>query len=333
MNYKCTAVNKIKDISNEYSLLKIEFDGGLLSSYMIANYTQTLDFINKDVEVTFRQDLFEGKLEQFVNNIVVIATVNTLDKTDNFKLFSDKKDSLSNVCFADLQPGQVVNNAILYCTEHIYEDSAKAYWANLTVLDSCYRVRHLRLFSPKNREANFSGSYIKCDIRVTPYGLTTEDIYPQDQMPHVNPEVTIAKEYVLRVVADDEKLQEYINSLHLLDILEQTVYKEKGYALVCLARELYVMFELSNLTNTFNLVDLKRAIVASYGHYAYPSFECSNTVTSALALIKSPLRQEANLYRILDAEKNKETPERKIYLQIKEFVKTLTSIVKEEEVK
>lgn len=333
MNYKCTAVNKVKDISTEYSLLKIEFDGGLLSSYMIANYTQTLEFVNKDVDVTFRQDLFEGKLEQFVSNIVVIATVNTLDKTENFKLYSDEKDSLSNVCFSDLQQGQTVRNAILYCTEHVYEDSAKAHWANLTVLDSCYRVRHLRLFSPKTRDANFSGSYIRCDIRVTPYGLTAEDIYPQDQMPHINPEVSLAKEYILNVTADDGKLLEYINSIHLLDVLEQTTFKEKGYALVCLARELYVMFELSNLTNTFNLVDLKRAIVASYGHYAYPSFKCSNTVTAALALMKSPLRQESVLYSILDSEKDNETPERKIYLQIKEFVKTLTSIVKEEEVK
>ena len=175
----CTSIEKLKEVSEDTDILRVVIDNDV-KAYMIFNYAESLVFLNEEVIVSYRKDIYEGKIELFINTLTIPVKITTLDKDKGIKLFTEQSDNNSNVSFMDLAPGSNMLGAIMYCISSSYESSDRAVWLELKVRDKAGRVAKLRLFDPEFGVAKFDGMYIKASIKRNDYGLSTREIRPMD---------------------------------------------------------------------------------------------------------------------------------------------------------
>lgn len=126
----CTSVVKLENISEDIDMMLVTIDSDT-KAYMIGNYADTLQFIGDEVIVSYRKDIYQGKIETFINTLTIPVKVNVLDRDTNFKLYSDVSDNNSTVCFADIQEGSIVYSAVVYCVDSMYESSPNSVWDDI----------------------------------------------------------------------------------------------------------------------------------------------------------------------------------------------------------
>lgn len=261
----CTSIVRMKEVSEDTDILRVEIDNDV-KAYMIFNYAESLVFLNKEVIVSYRKDIYEGKIELFINTLTIPVKVTTLDREAGIKLFTDQSDNNSNVSFMDLAPGSTMLGAVMYCISSSYESSDRAVWMELKVRDRAGRVAKLRLFDPESGVAKFDGMYIKANIKRNDYGLNTKEISLMDLEFPPNPEIQIARTYIENYFIGDADMLAVLQRTKLLDFMQDYVELELGYALLRAAIQLDILSELRNVFNEVNFKAISYAIMMQYGY-------------------------------------------------------------------
>lgn len=261
----CTSIVRMKEVSEDTDILRVEIDNDV-KAYMIFNYAESLVFLNKEVIVSYRKDIYEGKIELFINTLTIPVKVTTLDREAGIKLFTDQSDNNSNVSFMDLAPGSTMLGAVMYCISSSYESSDRAVWMELKVRDRAGRVAKLRLFDPESGAAKFDGMYIKANIKRNDYGLNTKEISLMDLEFPPNPEIQIARTYIENYFIGDADMLAVLQRTKLLDFMQDYVELELGYALLRAAIQLDILSELRNVFNEVNFKAISYAIMMQYGY-------------------------------------------------------------------
>lgn len=261
----CTSIVRMKEVSEDTDILRVEIDNDV-KAYMIFNYAESLVFLNKEVIVSYRKDIYEGKIELFINTLTIPVKVTTLDREAGIKLFTDQSDNNSNVSFMDLAPGSTMLGAVMYCISSSYESSDRAVWMELKVRDRAGRVAKLRLFDPEFGVAKFDGMYIKANIKRNDYGLNTKEISLMDLEFPPNPEIQIARTYIENYFIGDADMLAVLQRTKLLDFMQDYVELELGYALLRAAIQLDILSELRNVFNEVNFKAISYAIMMQYGY-------------------------------------------------------------------
>lgn len=321
---KCTNIEFIEHLNDEDDIMLVTIDD-TVTAYLIGSYANYLDFVGKDVIVTYRKDLYKGNITQFINTVTIPAKVVTLDRDEKTKLFTSQTDNQSNVCIADIDIGDTRLNAELYCISHTYQSSAKSAWAELTVRDRALKVSTLRLFDYDFNEYDYSGRYIRADIRKTAYGLTTTMVTPLEESCKVNPEVSIAKTFIYKSIQHDEELLKILSDTKMLEYMSANIDVEQGYGLVRLAYELSICNELYNMTDSVKAKTIARALVLSYSYYLNLTSDFSPQFINMINISKYSLDDKHEIMMLLDSGNS---PERLIYDNIKQMADNLIKIRK-----
>lgn len=329
----CTAIKKIEEVDNGYDLLQVTVDDNV-KAYMIYVYAESMQFLNQEVIVSYRQDVWKGKIETFINNFTIPVKVSTLDREDGFKLYQEMHDNNSNICLRDVNNGDTVNGAILYCLNTAYKNSDRAVWMEMKVRDKMGKTATLRLFDYENRDINYAGEYIKCNIRKNEYGLTTSAIsaLPLEFAP--NPEIQIARTYIENYFAQDQTMSGIFQNTRLMDYMENYVAEERGYLLVRAAAELDILQSLKNVFNDVNFQNLAYAIMFRYGYVtrksASPYSDLLVTLTFTLNQ-RIPGKQASSVLQILDVDNpnTENTKEKEVFRRIVDLADTVIRTKKE----
>lgn len=334
--YILETLGEIKPLSPESSLMRLKFKDIEEEAVMFGNYKESLFFIGKTVIVEFREEYIEGQIMSTVNNLTVMNQVTVLDRKENLKLYTDFDFSTgSNIVFQNLNEGDLIEKAIMYCKEVKFESSAKATWAKLTVIDKNRRVGYLRVFDYDERSEELAGGYIKCSMRVTKYGFVATDIYVAEGIGiSANPQVAIAKEYILSVVQEDEHLQNFVNQYDLINRIENYAFEEGeevGMLLVRLAIELSFINETENLSNQLDLELLRRLAVAKKAYVVNtPATSTYSKELQALIVVTTNqhMSRDRKILCCMDDEENSpfKLIEREYYKHVESLAKTIIAI-------
>ena len=324
-----TSVQSIKVINKDSTLYSIDFDDNT-NALMLAEEGEPYTFLNKLVDVEFRDDFFEGEVRSFVATIVDKKVVNVINRKEHIKLFSSSFDPSSNVIFKDINIGDEVHGAVMYCTKVTYDSSLKTDWIDLTVSDKTRRVSHVRIFTPDRQGINFAGSYIKCNIRKNKYGLSTQDVVCCEGEFPPNPEVDLAENYVLQYIENDKELKKVFEETNLLPFMKEYAGFEKGSLLMTLAMEIDFAVELTNVSPAVDSDAIVKALIADKFWVLQPNSHYSREFLCLYRALRykdvfTPLVQDiigGNVPDIPD--------ERIIYTRIKELVRDLIYIRKGE---
>lgn len=321
---KCTSVTLLERLNQTDDLMEVIIDD-TVKSYMIGSYGDTLKFIGEDVIVTYRRDIYKGNIEQFIDTFTIPTRVNVLTRDDNIKLYVDQEDNFSNVCFIDVREGEVKMNAEVYCVSHDYESSPNATWAVLVIRDKLMRLAKLRLFDYEYNTHDFSGRYVRTDLRRTKYGFVTQVVTPLERSVTLNPEVTVAQSFITKAFNDDADMLNIISKYNMLERMKDYVDKEAGYVLVRIAIELSIADEMSNITNVVDTKVLKEAVLLSYFFTISTDSDYSDTFRNMALTSQELFPNKKIVMRILDG---KDIPETALLKSIKSMVDTILFLKK-----
>lgn len=325
---KCTSVVMLEHLDEETDVLKVTIDNET-EAIMFFSYGEALKYVNQDVIVTYRRDMYRGQVTQFINTITIPVLINTLDRDSNIKLYVEQEDNFSNVSFADILEGETKLNAVVYCVSHSYESSAKSAWALLRVRDRSMRVADLRLFDYEYGKQDFSGQYIRADIRRSKYGLQSQIITPLAGESPVNPEITIARSFILETFSDCEDILTFLTKTRMLDLMADYIDIEKGYGLVRLAMELAMARELTNVSNAVNPILIRKALLLSKAFILTPASDYSTTFRNMVTVTNHQFEDKKDIMLLLDCEPSAILPEAEVLKNISALVDTLIKSKKE----
>lgn len=333
--YKLSKITNVEEVSMGVDLIQLYFGDGLHESvYMFGEYNEVLQYLDKEVIVEFRTEIVKGQLHKVVANLGVVTTVTTLAQEDNIKLFleEDLEIGTSNILFSELAPGDVVDKAIMYCIDHKYESSAKATWAKLTVLDRKRNMSYLRVFDPDRDSVDLKGSFIKCALRMSDYGLQTQDIMVHSEgSVDSNPLVVIAERAIYNALQDDKILLDYMSAKNILEKMKTYNLEEgleAGFMTVRLAVELMLIQQTANISKHLDVELLKRMAVCEK---AYVVTNKSTTLlsheTQNIILISSHiLARDKTLTASLDSNRQINLAECAFYNGIKKAADVVVSM-------
>lgn len=324
---KCTNVVLIEHLNEDDDLLEVTIDDSI-KSYMVAKYGDILKYVDHEVIVSYRNDIYKGSLCQFIDTVTIPTRVATLDREDNIKLYVAQEDNFSNVCFKDLQEGETMLNAEMYCVSHTYNSSTNAVWAELVVRDRSMRLAKIRLFDYDYNKYNFTGRYVKADIRKSKYGLTTQSVLPLEASSAVNPEVAIAKKFILSTFEQDKEILNIITSKNLLEAMEEIIDLERGYLLVRTAMELSLAHEMFNITNSVDVSLIKRVLLLSCMYSLTPNSEYSKQFCNMVNVSKEQLSNKKEIMLLLDSNSETDLKERVVIDNIRTTIDNLINIKK-----
>lgn len=265
----CTSIEKVNDTSIG-ELLSVIIDN-TEQAYWFYEYAEALKFLNQNVIVEFRNDMYNGNICRFIKTFTIPTIVNTLDKHDNMKLFVDQVDSQANLSFNEIGLGETRQGCIVFCSSQEYKSSANAVWMELLIRDKLMHVSKLRVFGYDNPDADFAGKYVMTALSRNKYGFQSELVAPVQGTIPINPELTIAEEFISNFFLDDEIANSYILKYNLIQRLKEKVDYEMGYGLVRLAMELSLCEALCNITKDVDLKAVGQAILCSRGYLTHES--------------------------------------------------------------
>lgn len=326
----CTSVVKLENISEDIDMMLVTIDSDT-KAYMIGNYADTLQFIGDEVIVSYRKDIYQGKIETFINTLTIPVKVNVLDRDTNFKLYSDVSDNNSTVCFADIQEGSIVYSAVVYCVDSMYESSPNSVWMTLKIRDKAGRIAKVRLFDYDTRDVSYRGMYVKMTLRRTMYGFVTQEIIPVPSDYPLNPEIDICRTYVENYFAGDSYMAELFSKTKLLDFMFGSIAEEQGYNMVRAAVELDILNSLKNDLKEIDFKAVSYALIMKYGYLTKSEkSEYSDTLKMWTFIFASRLPAELSKKVLLVLDKDAEiTPERLIFNQVVALADSVIKIKKE----
>lgn len=320
----CTSIEKVATDDGS-SLLKVTVDN-TVTAFWFYDYSAALQYLNKDVIVDYRQDIYKGNLTTFIKTFVIPTEVTTLSKQDNIKLYCDQEDNFSNLSFNEIEDGETRQDCIVYCISQKFNSSRNATWQELLIRDRSMHVATLRIFNYVNKDVDFTGSYVKTELSRNQYGFRSDFIIPADvDEVHVNPEIPIAKQYINNYFHDDVVSMELISNTRLLDYLEEDIDYEKGYGLVRLAMELAMVENLNNITKAIDIAAIGRAALASRLYITKPSSVLSKSVINTTSAMHFKWDNLRSIVLILDEGQEEKSHE---YVVLKDIQHTIDSIIR-----
>lgn len=256
-----TKIELLESLGVEQQLMRLTFDAGRDTAYIIWSHANMLHYLNDEVIATFRNDMYNGTVCKFINTIAKVGVVHTLERNHNIKLYVDVTDNHATVRFKDIADGSTAVNVIIYVVDIRFDSSARAEWADLTVMDQARKLAQLRVFSPDSKALDFKGRYVMCDIRRNKYGLSTDSLVTVDNAFPYSPEVEISEHFLIEAFADDPDILTLLAETKFSAFAKKIVDLEPGYILVRLAIELDLALEISNLVKEVNTDLIKRCLL------------------------------------------------------------------------
>lgn len=321
-----TGIEILDNLNLDADVLLVSFDDDT-QAYMFYKYADAMKFVNQDVIVTFREDMYKGEVVSVVNTFTETTRVHTLESDDNIKLYSEDVDNHSNVVFADLEDGSTMIDAIMFCTECSYESSNRASWVELTVRDSRFKLKKLRLFDYDNANANLKGRYIKCDIRKNKYGLSSNAIIPDDTLPLETPDVAICRNYVMSYFQNRQSIRDMLEKMDFWDKCSCYVSGCAGGEYVSLAYELRTLSTYKDMLPGLNYDALDLALLATHMFVTKEDDDMSHELRGIIALSSNPVDYRLQAMKIIDGEKNDTlSAEKALFKNIRETASQLIGI-------
>lgn len=325
----CASVAKLEEYGEGVDLMQVQIEGDE-PSFMVGNYANTVEFIGKDVIVTYRKDVYEGQIKTFVNTLTIPVKVSVLDREHKMKLYTRGDDNNSNCCFVDMKDGDVFDGAILYCVSCEFESSAKAVWLTMKVRDRMGRVAKLRLFDYDRNDMDYSGTYIKSTIRKTKYGYNTDEVECIDLEFRPNPEIELCSTYVRNYFSNDAYMRGVLDRTKLIERMEMFVEIEKGYTIVRLASELDILDELKNVLYEVDFRAVSYALVFKYGYVASPKLvSFSENLRSLTFALRQNIPEEIFTKVVQIFDSGEYLPEREIFNKVTALADAIIHIKKE----
>lgn len=251
--------------------MEIGFEDQSDTAFMFGVYTEVVGLLNQEVVASFRNEMIKGELRQCINNLSVLTKVIALDRKERVKLFvADMPDTHSNILFSDIDLGETRLNCIVYCTSVVVDSSPKAVWISLQIMDKKRNVSEVKLFDPERKTADFAGRYLKMDLRKNKYGFNATDIFLIDSLTSsANPEIDLAKNFIIQAIQSDSKLVEVVQKSNILQAMMDYLDEEepeRGYIIVRVAMEMAQALEMLNMSPIVDVELLLRAIVLNRGY-------------------------------------------------------------------
>ena len=325
---KLTKIELLESYATEQQLMRLTFDEGKDSAYIIWSHANLVQYLNDEVIATFRQDMYNGTISKFVNTIAKVGVVHTLERSNNVKLYVDVTDNHSNIRFKEIEDGGTAVNAIVYVTDIRFDSSARAEWADLTVMDQARKIAQLRIFSPDSKIQDFKGRYVMCDIRKNRYGLSTDSVVTVDNAFPFSPEVEISERFLMDAFAEDADILTLLAETKFDDFAKKVVDLEPGYILVRLAIELDVATELANLVKEVDVDLIKRCLLIEKFNVFQQTSPYRNDIVTFVTASRYKFDHKNEVLLTLYSDEEKFSMERVVLKQVREMADTIINVKK-----
>lgn len=325
---KLTKIELLESYATEQQLMRLTFDEGKDSAYIIWSHANLVQYLNDEVIATFRQDMYNGTIAKFVNTIAKVGVVHTLERSNNVKLYVDVTDNHSNIRFKEIEDGGTAVNAIVYVTDIRFDSSARAEWADLTVMDQARKIAQLRIFSPDSKIQDFRGRYVMCDIRKNRYGLSTDSVVTVDNAFPFSPEVEISERFLMDAFAEDADILTLLAETKFVDFAKKVVDLEPGYILVRLAIELDVASELANLVKEVDVDLIKRCLLIEKFNIFQQTSPYRNDIVTFVTASRYRFEHKNEVLLTLYSDEEKFSMERVVLKQVREMADTIINVKK-----
>lgn len=325
---KLTKIELLESYATEQQLMRLTFDEGKDSAYIIWSHANLVQYLNDEVIATFRQDMYNGTIAKFVNTIAKVGVVHTLERSNNVKLYVDVTDNHSNIRFKEIEDGGTAVNAIVYVTDIRFDSSARAEWADLTVMDQARKIAQLRIFSPDSKIQDFRGRYVMCDIRKNRYGLSTDSVVTVDNAFPFSPEVEISERFLMDAFAEDADILTLLAETKFVDFAKKVVDLEPGYILVRLAIELDVASELANLVKEVDVDLIKRCLLIEKFNIFQQTSPYRNDIVTFVTASRYRFEHKNEVLLTLYSDEEKFSTERVVLKQVREMADTIINVKK-----
>ena len=325
---KLTKIELLESYATEQQLMRLTFDEGKDSAYIIWSHANLVQYLNDEVIATFRQDMYNGTISKFVNTIAKVGVVHTLERSNNVKLYVDVTDNHSNIRFKEIEDGGTAVNAIVYVTDIRFDSSARAEWADLTVMDQARKIAQLRIFSPDSKIQDFKGRYVRCDIRKNRYGLSTDSVVTVDNAFPFSPEVEISERFLMDAFAEDADILTLLAETKFADFAKKVVDLEPGYILVRLAIELDVASELANLVKEVDVDLIKRCLLIEKFNVFQQTSPYRNDIVTFVTASRYKFDHKNEVLLTLYSDEEKFSMERVVLKQVREMADTIINVKK-----
>lgn len=325
---KLTKIELLESYATEQQLMRLTFDEGKDSAYIIWRHANLVQYLNDEVIATFRQDMYNGSIAKFVNTIAKVGVVHTLERSNNVKLYVDVTDNHSNIRFKEIEDGGTAVNAIVYVTDIRFDSSARAEWADLTVMDQARKIAQLRIFSPDSKIQDFKGRYVMCDIRKNRYGLSTDSVVTVDNAFPFSPEVEISERFLMDAFAEDADILTLLAETKFADFAKKVVDLEPGYILVRLAIELDVASELANLVKEVDVDLIKRCLLIEKFNVFQQTSPYRNDIVTFVTASRYKFDHKNEVLLTLYSDEEKFSMERVVLKQVREMADTIINVKK-----
>ena len=325
---KLTKIELLESYATEQQLMRLTFDEGKDSAYIIWSHANLVQYLNDEVIATFRQDMYNGTIAKFVNTIAKVGVVHTLERSNNVKLYVDVTDNHSNIRFKEIEDGGTAVNAIVYVTDIRFDSSARAERADLTVMDQARKIAQLRIFSPDSKIQDFKGRYVMCDIRKNRYGLSTDSVVTVDNAFPFSPEVEISERFLMDAFAEDADILTLLAETKFADFAKKVVDLEPGYILVRLAIELDVASELANLVKEVDVDLIKRCLLIEKFNVFQQTSPYRNDIVTFVTASRYKFDHKNEVLLTLYSDEEKFSMERVVLKQVREMADTIINVKK-----
>ena len=325
---KLTKIELLESYATEQQLMRLTFDEGKDSAYISWSHANLVQYLNDEVIATFRQDMYNGTISKFVNTIAKVGVVHTLERSNNVKLYVDVTDNHSNIRFKEIEDGGTAVNAIVYVTDIRFDSSARAEWADLTVMDQARKIAQLRIFSPDSKIQDFKGRYVMCDIRKNRYGLSTDSVVTVDNAFPFSPEVEISERFLMDAFAEDADILTLLAETKFADFAKKVVDLEPGYILVRLAIELDVASELANLVKEVDVDLIKRCLLIEKFNVFQQTSPYRNDIVTFVTASRYKFDHKNEVLLTLYSDEEKFSMERVVLKQVREMADTIINVKK-----
>lgn len=325
---KLTKIELLESYATEQQLMRLTFDEGKDSAYIIWSHANLVQYLNDEVIATFRQDMYNGTIAKFVNTLAKVGVVHTLERSNNVKLYVDVTDNPSNIRFKEIEDGGTAVNAIVYVTDIRFDSSARAEWADLTVMDQARKIAQLRIFSPDSKIQDFRGRYVMCDIRKNRYGLSTDSVVTVDNAFPFSPEVEISERFLMDAFAEDADILTLLAETKFADFAKKVVDLEPGYILVRLAIELDVASELANLVKEVDVDLIKRCLLIEKFNVFQQTSPYRNDIVTFVTASRYKFDHKNEVLLTLYSDEEKFSMERVVLKQVREMADTIINVKK-----
>lgn len=318
----CTSITKINSLADGTDVLDVVIDNDV-HAYWFYEYAKALEFVNQEVIVEYRKDVYNGQLCTFIATFTIPTKVNTLTKKDNIRLYCDQIDNNSNLVFDEVQIGETKMGCIVYCISQEYKSSPNAVWMELLIRDKKMKVAKLRLFDYADKSVVLAGQYVMTSLARNKYGFQSDLIKPVTGEVAPNPEIDIAIQFIKNYFADDPVSMDYLSKTNVIGYLKEHTDYEKGYGLMRLAMELSMVDNLNNISKDLDHVAIGRALLAARGYMTKESALSDSFVNISIAMHFN-WDDRTTVLQLLDVESDKSPRE---YEVMKSIVSTVNTII------